>query len=67
MSECECAFGRIKNIWLIILQVHFASFVQWVRDVVRPGVLWFLRDPSDPNFNPLKEMIEVIFTVMGGG
>eukprot|EP01113_Clastostelium_recurvatum_P003922 TRINITY_DN11733_c0_g1_i6.p1 TRINITY_DN11733_c0_g1~~TRINITY_DN11733_c0_g1_i6.p1 ORF type:complete len:992 (+),score=148.42 TRINITY_DN11733_c0_g1_i6:50-3025(+) len=40
---------------------HFASYVQWVRDVVRPGVLWFLRDPTDPFFNPLKEMIELSF------
>jgi E3 ubiquitin-protein ligase DOA10 len=47
--------------WLVGMgyMVHFASFVQWVREIVRPGVLWFMRDPADPDFNPLKEMVEV--------
>jgi E3 ubiquitin-protein ligase DOA10 len=39
--------------------ILFASFVGWVREVVRPGVLWFFRDPSDPNFNPLKDIVDV--------
>jgi E3 ubiquitin-protein ligase MARCH6 len=25
---------------------------------VRPGVLWFLRNPNDPNFQPVKEMVD---------
>jgi hypothetical protein len=39
--------------------ILFASFVGWVREIVRPGVLWFFRDPSDPNFNPLKDIVDV--------
>ncbi|KNC85574.1 hypothetical protein SARC_02263, partial [Sphaeroforma arctica JP610] len=38
---------------------HFAAFVGVVRDEVRPGVLWFLRNPNDPGFQPVKEMIEL--------
>ncbi|KAJ2694532.1 hypothetical protein GGH99_000632 [Coemansia sp. RSA 1285] len=26
--------------------------------VVRPGLLWFIRDPSDPNFHPIRDIIE---------
>eukprot|EP01134_Creolimax_fragrantissima_P005240 CFRG5240T1 len=38
---------------------HFAAFVGVIRDEVRPGVLWFLRNPNDPGFQPVKEMIEL--------
>ncbi len=39
--------------------IFIASFVGWIREVVRHGVLWFFRDPSDPHFNPLKDIVEV--------
>ena len=36
---------------------YFASFVGLLRTLLRPGVLWFLRNPSDPTFNPINEMV----------
>lgn len=36
----------------------FSVFISHVREVVRPGVLWFIRDPSDPQFHPVQEMVE---------
>ena len=27
--------------------------------VLRPGVLWFLRNLNDPDFNPIQEMIHL--------
>lgn len=27
--------------------------------VLRPGVLWFLRNLNDPDFNPVQEMIHL--------
>ncbi|KAL6075105.1 E3 ubiquitin-protein ligase march6 [Balamuthia mandrillaris] len=46
--------------WILGLMYMFyvASCVSWVRSMLRPEVLWFLRNPDDPNFNPIKEMIE---------
>eukprot|EP01135_Chromosphaera_perkinsii_P000922 Nk52_evm20s153 gene=Nk52_evmTU20s153 len=47
--------------WLvgILYMFHFASFVSVNREVLRPGVLWFLRNPQDTNFHPIREMIEL--------
>lgn len=36
----------------------FAVLVTVCRDVVRPGVMWFIRDPNDPEFHPIREMVE---------
>ena len=38
---------------------YFASFVILLREVLRPGVLWFLRNLNDPDFNPIQEMIHL--------
>lgn len=44
---------------------HFAVFVTLCREIVRPGVMWFIRDPNDPQFHPVQEMIErPILTLM---
>lgn len=63
LSPClSPQFSLIQRIhWSIgfAYMIFFASFVGWVREVVRPGVLWFFRDPSDPNFNPLKDIVDV--------
>ncbi|KAJ1978517.1 hypothetical protein H4R34_003172 [Dimargaris verticillata] len=37
---------------------RFALFMAQCRDMVRPGVMWFIRDPHDPNFHPMKEILE---------
>jgi hypothetical protein len=38
---------------------YFASFVLLLREVLRPGVLWFLRNLNDPDFSPIQEMIHM--------
>ena len=38
---------------------YFASFVGLLRSLLRPGVLWFLRNPNDPTFNPINEMVHI--------
>ncbi|KAK9385817.1 hypothetical protein V1515DRAFT_213378 [Lipomyces mesembrius] len=37
---------------------HFALFVSMCRDIVRPGVLYFIRDPNDPNFHPIRDVLD---------
>lgn len=37
---------------------HFSVFVTLCRESVRPGVLWFIRDPNDPQFHPVQEIME---------
>lgn len=47
--------------WMIgmIYVFYSASFVLLLREVLRPGVLWFMRNLNDPEFNPIQEMIEL--------
>lgn len=37
---------------------HFAVFVSMCRENVRSGVMWFIRDPNDPQFHPIKEILD---------
>ena len=47
--------------WIIgiVFVFYLAHFLMLLREVVRPGVLWFLRNLNDPNFNPINEMIHL--------
>lgn len=47
--------------WLVgmVYVFYFASFILLTREVLRPGVLWFLRNLNDPEFNPIQEMIHL--------
>ncbi|KAH0164518.1 hypothetical protein KCU67_g5107, partial [Aureobasidium melanogenum] len=37
---------------------HFALFVSMCRRVLRSGVLYFIRDPDDPTFHPVRDVLE---------
>ncbi len=37
---------------------HFALFVGMCRKILRRGVLWFVRDPDDPTFHPVRDVLE---------
>ncbi|XP_014243311.1 E3 ubiquitin-protein ligase MARCH6 isoform X2 [Cimex lectularius] len=47
--------------WLVgmVYVYYFASFILLLREVIRPGVLWFLRNLNDPDFSPIQEMIHL--------
>ncbi|XP_043490280.1 E3 ubiquitin-protein ligase MARCHF6 [Polistes fuscatus] len=47
--------------WLLgmVYIYYFASFILLLREVLRPGVLWFLRNLNDPDFSPIQEMIHL--------
>ena len=36
----------------------FKTMVTFCRDIVRPGVIWFIRDPNDPQFNPIEDLVK---------
>ena len=46
--------------WLvgIAFMLNMSIFVALLREVLRPGVLSFLRDPADPNYNPFRDLVE---------
>jgi E3 ubiquitin-protein ligase MARCH6 len=37
---------------------NFAMFVSLCRKIMRRGVLYFVRDPNDANFHPIKDVLE---------
>lgn len=37
---------------------HFALFVSICRKIMRTGVLYFIRDPDDPTFHPIRDVLE---------
>lgn len=37
---------------------HFALFIAMCRGIFRPGVLYFVRDPDDPTFHPVRDVLE---------
>lgn len=45
--------------WLVgmVYVYYFASFILLLREVLRPGVLWFLRNLNDPDFSPIQVSI----------
>ncbi|CAD5209375.1 unnamed protein product [Bursaphelenchus xylophilus] len=46
--------------WLagMLYVFYSASFILTLRGLLRPGVLWFIRNLNDPEFNPIQEMID---------
>ncbi|XP_061970589.1 probable E3 ubiquitin ligase SUD1 isoform X2 [Populus nigra] len=42
----------------IVYMLHISIFVSLLRGVLRQGVLYFLRDPADPNYNPFRDLID---------
>lgn len=42
----------------IVYMVHISLFISLLREVVRPELLWFLRNPDDPEFHPFRELVE---------
>ncbi|KAK9469791.1 hypothetical protein V1512DRAFT_219315 [Lipomyces arxii] len=46
--------------WFVgtLYMFHFALFVSMCREIVRPGVLYFIRDPNDPDFHPIRDVLD---------
>uniref|UniRef100_A0A175YF66 RING-type E3 ubiquitin transferase n=1 Tax=Daucus carota subsp. sativus TaxID=79200 RepID=A0A175YF66_DAUCS len=42
----------------IFYMLQISVFVSLLRGVLRNGVLYFLRDPADPNYNPFRDLID---------
>ncbi|KAG0279290.1 hypothetical protein BGZ95_001712 [Linnemannia exigua] len=60
------AFYRYSPNWFLLMHwiigtafmFNFSLFVSVCRTVARPGVMWFIRDPNDPGFHPIREILE---------
>ncbi|GAB7357305.1 hypothetical protein MBLNU459_g8268t3 [Dothideomycetes sp. NU459] len=57
-ARSPCMFAFVH--WFIgtCYMFHFALFVSMCRRIMRPGVLYFIRDPDDPTFHPVRDVLE---------
>lgn len=36
----------------------FSSFLSYIRSTLRPGTIYFIRDPSDQSYSPVKDILD---------
>ena len=53
-------FGVIFISWLVgtLFMFGFATFLSHIRTASRKGALFFIRDPADQSFSPVKDILE---------
>lgn len=53
-------FTSIFLHWLLgtMFMYQFAVVLSACRAAMRPGALWFIKDPSDPNFHPIRDILD---------
>lgn len=57
-SVSPLASSMIHWVVGIVYMLQISIFVSLLRGVLRNGVLYFLRDPADPNYNPFRDLID---------
>ncbi|KAL4581184.1 hypothetical protein LXL04_017394 [Taraxacum kok-saghyz] len=57
-SNSPLASSLIHWVVGIVYMLQISIFVSLLRGVLRNGVLYFLRDPADPNYNPFRDLID---------
>ncbi|KAF7127563.1 hypothetical protein RHSIM_Rhsim11G0163900 [Rhododendron simsii] len=57
-SASPLASSLIHWVVGIVYMLQISIFVSLLRGVLRNGVLYFLRDPADPNYNPFRDLID---------
>uniref|UniRef100_A0A7N0SZX6 RING-type E3 ubiquitin transferase n=1 Tax=Kalanchoe fedtschenkoi TaxID=63787 RepID=A0A7N0SZX6_KALFE len=58
LSSSPLASSLIHWVVGIVYMLQISIFVSLLRGVLRSGVLYFLRDPADPNYNPFRDLID---------
>nr|XP_019047804.1 hypothetical protein I302_04422 [Kwoniella bestiolae CBS 10118]OCF26734.1 hypothetical protein I302_04422 [Kwoniella bestiolae CBS 10118] len=53
-------FGVMFLDWLVgtMFMYQFATLLSHIRTLCRAGTLFFIRDPADPNYSPVKDIVE---------
>ena len=46
--------------WVVgtLFMYQFAVLLSSCREVMRPGAIWFIKDPQDPNYHPIRDILE---------
>ena len=41
-----------------VCRYQFAVLLSGCRGIMRPGAMWFIKDPQDQNFHPIRDILE---------
>ncbi|KAG9001493.1 hypothetical protein FRB93_012094 [Tulasnella sp. JGI-2019a] len=46
--------------WMVgtMFMYQFAVWLASIRSIIRRGGMWFIKDPGDPNFHPIRDMLD---------
>ncbi|PWY98082.1 hypothetical protein BCV70DRAFT_202257 [Testicularia cyperi] len=58
IRHAPLSFAFVRWMGGSIYMFVFAQYVSVTRKVLRPGVLCWIRDPNDPNFHPIKDILD---------
>ncbi|KAI8331189.1 hypothetical protein BC941DRAFT_439221 [Chlamydoabsidia padenii] len=71
LPSLSTIWGSLEHTWMnpvssvftywfagMVFMVMFTWLITNCREILRPGVMWFIRDPNDPQFHPIKEIIQ---------
>lgn len=42
----------------VLSRYQFVMLLSGCRKIVRPGAMWFIKDPQDQNFHPIRDILE---------
>jgi E3 ubiquitin-protein ligase MARCH6 len=42
----------------VFIRYQFAILLAACRGIMRPGAMWFIKDPQDQNFHPIRDILE---------
>ena len=59
-DACAAPFTFVFTRWTsgTVYMFHFAQMLSAIRSVVRPGVMCWMRDATDPDYHPIREIVE---------
>ncbi|KAN0062480.1 hypothetical protein ACQY0O_005011 [Thecaphora frezii] len=57
LREAPFAFTFLRWIGGTVYMFVFAQYVSTTRSILRPGVLCWIRDPNDPGFHPIRDIL----------
>lgn len=43
---------------IVRCRYQFAVLLAGCRGIMRPGAMWFIKDPQDQNFHPIRDILE---------
>ena len=57
-STCYLLYFSGSLFFAFTLRYSFAVLLSGCRSVIRPGAMWFIKDPQDQNSHPIRDILD---------